>query len=478
MSARTAALLAWSAMKAIAALPRDEIRIAPDLGFEENRGQAPAGILYLARFGLNLTAAGFTIAPDVIALEFVGSNAAPVVSPSDTIPGVVNVVSGSDPGKWISGIRQFRNVRVAQVYRGIDAEYSIDRSAVQLRYFISAGADTSVMRWRVIGGTAELSAERNLLLRAARRRLFEFPPPVASNGASVTWRISDAGEVGIEMTGGNSTTAFTLSIPFPRLRGRRSEQTFLTDRSGGLYAVGNVTAPVFRTVEYLALTAPQDGICGGSSLYGPMPCLDAFVEKYSAAGALEYVTYVSGNGDDSVVEVRSDGRGGLWIVGPTGSDDFPVTADALQPRAGGSSLFFAPCCSETYADLFVMKLQVSSGLPVYATYLGGPHRDGFSELLVDSGGNAYVTGFMRDGRAGSAGAFIVTPCDGCPFAAKFNSETRLVYFTYLPAQPRSYAVDSAGALYFAGHSTGDFPATSGALQTSYGGGSMTRRLLS
>ncbi len=112
----------------------------------------------------------------------------------------------------------------------------------------------------------------------------------------------------------------------------------------------------------------------------------------------------------------------------------------------------------------------------YATYLGGTGGDVAYAVAVDSTGNAYIAGVTastdfpsksaeQSDIAGNADAFIV----------KLDSAgTGLVFSTYLGGtntdSATGIAIDSAGDSYVAGNTySSDFPTTSGAFQTAYGG---------
>lgn len=96
---------------------------------------------------------------------------------------------------------------------------------------------------------------------------------------------------------------------------------------------------------------------------------------------------------------------------------------------------------------------------------------------MDSFGNAYVTGFTTGGFPTTPGAYQTTfgggPAD--TFVAKLNAAgSARIYSTYLGGSAGDYAsgiaVHSSGNVYVTGNTYGSFPTTSGASQTTYGGG--------
>jgi hypothetical protein len=184
---------------------------------------------------------------------------------------------------------------------------------------------------------------------------------------------------------------------------------------------------------------------------------DAFVSKINPSGsALVYSTYLGGSGGEGASAIAVDSAGNAYVTGGTGSFDFPTTPGAYQATAG---------------EIFVTKINSSGSDLVYSTYLG-EYGSGTSDIAVDSGGNAYVTGLTNGG----------IPADnalkGYPdaFVTKFNpTGSALVYSSYLGGTGKdrgnAIAVDSVGNAYVTGRTKSvNFPVTLGAFQTKVAGG--------
>src|SRR5437660_6308265 len=95
------------------------------LHFEENRGQADSGVLFIAHTATEsvlLTSSGLTLAVDgaPVRLSFAGAAAEPAVEATDLLPGQVNYYLGKDPDRWRTGIPTYRRVRYSAVYPGVD----------------------------------------------------------------------------------------------------------------------------------------------------------------------------------------------------------------------------------------------------------------------------------------------------------------------------------------------------------------------
>jgi hypothetical protein len=129
---------------------------------------------------------------------------------------------------------------------------------------------------------------------------------------------------------------------------------------------------------------------------------DAFVSELNPSGsALVYSTYLGGSVDDWGYAIAVDTSGNAYVTGHTSSTNFP-TMNPSQPTYGGGAY-----------DAFVAKLNASGLALVYSTYLGGSGADEGYGMVLDSSGNAYVTGYtsstnfptMNPLQSGKAGGY-------------------------------------------------------------------------
>jgi uncharacterized protein (TIGR03437 family) len=124
---------------------------------------------------------------------------------------------------------------------------------------------------------------------------------------------------------------------------------------------------------YLAGTIPSP------SLHDPS---DAFVAKLSADGSkVLYFTTISGSSGDNAAGIALGSDGSAYVVGSTGSSDFPVTPGAFQ------TTFNLQGASQG----FLVKVN-PSGTAVYASYIGGSVFTQATGIALDKMGAAYITG--------------------------------------------------------------------------------------
>ena len=234
------------------------------------------------------------------------------------------------------------------------------------------------------------------------------------------------------------------------------------DETGNAYVIGQTDSTNFPVTPGAFQTSSRGGV-------------DAFVSKLNPEGsALVYSTYLGGTDPDFGAGIAVDTVGNAYVTGATHSTDFPVTAGSVQTTYGGGLW-----------DVFVSKLNADGSALVYSTYLGGNGgtQAAFGDvgwaITVDASGNAYVTGDGTPNFPTTPGVFQ-SACRSSllnAFVSKLNpAGSALVYSTYVGGSTSwdwgdAIKVDAEGNAFVGGNAnSSDFPTTSQAFQSSYGGG--------
>lgn len=224
------------------------------------------------------------------------------------------------------------------------------------------------------------------------------------------------------------------------------------DASGNLFLAGGASAGAgFPEVN------PLLGPGGGVS--------DAFVAKLDPSGSvLLYSTRLGGSGTDYAEGLAVDAQGNAYVIGTTGSFDFP-TVNPISAFRGAQ-----------FSDAFVAKLSPGGAQLAYSTYLGGSSLDVGRGIGVDAAGHAYVGGYTYSSDFPTLNALKSSnpgpAIDG--FVAKIHpSGSSLLYSTYLGGSAGDYVhdltADAAGHVWVTGGTESpDYP-TAGALQPYRGG---------
>ncbi|HYE58183.1 MAG TPA: hypothetical protein VD948_06740, partial [Rhodothermales bacterium] len=233
------------------------------------------------------------------------------------------------------------------------ARYSAAGALVSLITFGGTGPDDS-------NGVA-LDGSGNAVVTGFFFGTVDFDP-----GAGVTSRTSN-GSVDVYVARYSAAGALVSVATFGGTAPDASNDVAL-DGSGNAV----VTGSFFGTVDF----DPGTGITSRTSNGG----LDAFVVRYSAAGALVSVATFGGPGSDVSSGVALDGSGNAVVTGSFfGTVDFDPGAGVTSRTSGEAD------------DAYVARYSAAGALVSVATF-SGPGYDAGNDVAVDGSGNAIVTG--------------------------------------------------------------------------------------
>ena len=308
-----------------------------------------------------------------------------------------------------------------------------------LMYFTYLGADEYIY-----GEAIVVDSDENVYITGA----------TSSSGLATAGAYDTTYNGGVDAFAAKFDAAGSTLVYFTYLGGSGRDWGYdiAADASGNAYVTGRTNS------SGLATAGAYDTTYNGGG--------DAFVAEFNATGStLACFTYLGGSGDDGGAGIAVDSGGNAYVAGSTYSADL-ATAGAYDAtyRGGG--------------DAFVAKFSAAGDTLAYFTYLGGGGDDGGSDIAVDPGGNAYVTGWTISSGLATAGAYDMTYdadyscCDA--FVAKFDATgSALAYFTYLGGSEydsgAGIAVDFGGNAHVTGWTASSGLATDGAYDTTYGG---------
>ncbi len=502
------------------------------LHFEENHGQAAADARFIGRASglrMEFDPSGASLLPSgtdsPVRISFVGGRALP--SGYDPTGGESHYLLGTDPAKWRRHIKHFRRVRYANLYPGIDLVFYGNGANLEFDFAVHPGADPGQIRLRFDGaGRLAVLRSGDLVIGSGKSTMRLAKPVIYQPLAAGNRAIEGSFRLGSDRTMAFQLGDYDRGAPLiidpvvltTTYWGGVSSDVIsgvASDSSGNIYLTGHTTSTTLTTTvgAYKRALNPGDSDCfvtklnstastvlystfvGGTSpdyaraiavdssgaayitgstigffpitsgayRQSPTEAPETFAAKLDATGAsLSYATYLGGAGAGQGIAVDSSGN--AWIAGFTYTPSFPVTL-ALQPVFSGGS------------DAFLLRLNPTGTGVSFSTFLGGRGEDQATAVAVDAAGDAYVTGFTSgQGFLVTGGAYQSTLSGSSDaFAAKVSPGGSVTYSTYLGGiladRANAIAIDSAGNAYLAGHtSSTNFPVTSGAFQTSHGGG--------
>jgi hypothetical protein len=149
------------------------------------------------------------------------------------------------------------------------------------------------------------------------------------------------------------------------------------DKHGNAYVTGYTESANFPVTKKAYQVVYDGGPTGTGS--------DAIVTKLNKdATALDYSTYVGGDGDDYGLSLVLGTKGLVWVTGGTLSPNFPTTPGAFQRIYGGTLDGYG-------GDAFLLSLAADGSKLGYATYIGGTGDD-TGETVLSVKDNLYIGG--------------------------------------------------------------------------------------
>ncbi len=473
--------LAFPGADALASTPGE--RPALPFTFVENLGQWDVPARFVARVGGTLVG----VEEDRLSLLFrsrteggergalvrmVFEGAAREVRPEGEgqREGTHNFFLGDDPARWRTDLPGFGAVLCRGLYPGVDLRVREAGGRVEYDLLLSPGADLGgvVVRCEGIEG---LRAEGDgLVFRTALGEIRQSAPfawrvPASGLPEAIECRarVLDATRFTFEVCGLGPGEAAVIDPGLDwatYLGGSSYEFAYgLTLQSSGAVTVTGETASVNFPTSPGAYDTTYNGFAA--------PTIDVYVARLNATGtSLVYATYLGGSGGDKPFSIAEDATGAVTVAG-NADTGFPVTPGAFDTSLSGQS------------DAFVTRLNPAGNALVYSTLLGGGSGDIAQALALEPSGQATLTGVTSSSDFPSTpGAFATAsqgPSDG--FVARLNSTgSALVFSTFLGGSngevPQGLALDGSGTAFVAGvTSSGDFPVTPGALDTTAQGSS-------
>lgn len=321
-----------------------------------------------------------------------------------------NYFFGNDPKRWRSRVPVYRGVRYEDIYPGISLEFYDNDNEFKYDYRVRPGSDPSVIRVKYAYTEGlQVDQEGNLIIKTNAGNVVEKAPYCYQIIYGQPVRVAcfyqvESDEVSFKIGSYDPTKELVIdpTVVFSTFSGSSSDNwgfsaTF--DNDGFFYAGGIVFGNGYPTTQGAFQTFFNAG--------PPFPTTtDIGISKFTPDGsALVYSTYIGGTGSEQVHSMVVNSNNELIIYGITGSQNFPVTPNAVQTQfAGGSNFQIGNYGYANGSDIFVTRFNAAGSALIASTYLGGNGNDGHNqplvrnygdyargEVIVDSVGNIYIT---------------------------------------------------------------------------------------
>lgn len=311
-----------------------------------------------------------------------------------------------DKKRWASGVGVYKNIEYDGIYDNINLVFNSKDGYLKYEFHVFPGGDCGDIKMEYSGLKKMVVTGNELLLTTDFSRIVELRPfayQIGRHGdtVGVACRYHLDGNV-VSFDVGEYDHALPViidpTVVFSSFSGSTADNwgyTATYDSHGNLYG-GGIS---FGTGYPTTLGAFQVDFCGQ---------VDVAISKFDATGSsMIYSTYIGGSKADIPHSLVVNNNDELYIFGTTGSDDFPVTANAFDTSFnGGASVTLSTNISfQNGSDIFVSKLNADGTQLVASTYVGGTGNDGIvtatglrknyaddnrGEIEVDDNSNVYV----------------------------------------------------------------------------------------
>ena len=434
--------------------------------------------------------------------------------------GYSNYYIGNNPARWRSHVGSYGVVRYRDLWPSVDMEIYSATEALKYNFIVQPGGDPAAIALLYEGTDGvDIGSTGALRIRTSVRDIIELKPYVYQKyGAGdivevkSRWRVQRDKEgwlATIEVGDYNHSRPLVIDpvLIFSTYTGSTADNwgtTAAYDSHKQTYTAGLVF-----NMGYPTSLGAMDTTFNGNA--------DVGIFKFDTAGSQRiFATYLGGSQADMPHSLFVNAFDELLVFGTTGSSNFPTTAGAYQSyHAGGTTLsyedyndYYHTIYFPNGSDIFVSRLSADGSRLEASTYVGGSGNDGLNyrqrynssysiimggndslfynygdgargEIITDNLNNVYVgsttesmdfpttTGAVRTNWAAGQ--------DGVVFKLDHNLRNML-WSTYLggTGDDAVYSIDldsSYNLLVCGGTTSHNFPTTSGAYQTAYGGGS-------
>ena len=307
-----------------------------------------------------------------------------------------NYYLGSDSTKWRSNLHSYENVTLNDFYPGVDMILDGSEAKFKYSFVLRPQSDPDQISWNVSGANSIELKDGKILVHTDFGDIIEEVP--------VAWNVNSKGQkipvsVEYQLVEGNLHYTFpdgydsTLELVidpylvFSTFSGSTMDNWGMTatpDPQGNLYGGGIV----FNMAgSYPTTTGAFDVTFNGGNNYTytfgtstyNMSGFDAAITKFNATGtALLFSTYLGGSGNEAPHSLVTDENSNLFVMGVTGSSDYPTVAGCFDISFNGGPVIAENELGYNGADLFVTRFNAAGTALSGSTFIGGTGTDGIN----------------------------------------------------------------------------------------------------
>ena len=329
-------------------------------------------------------------------VEFENANSFPKIAPTQIQETKYNYFLNNDPSKWVEGANGFSELTYQELYTDIDLHLYLQEEQLKYDFIVAAGADASQIKMNYKYAEAVRLEHGRLIIKTSVNEIMEQAP--------YCYQIIEGKKIEVpskfvlhSKKGKNKTPQVTFDFPegynknyelvidpvliFSTFSGARSDNwgnTATYDNNGNLYSGGTVFGAGFPVTA-----GAFDVEFNGQA--------DVAILKFNAQGTgLFYATFLGGGQTDVPSSMIVNSREELVILGVTGSNNFPTTANAYDNtfNGGTDASVLGNYNFPNGSDIFLTKLTTNGSTLTGSTFLGGSGNDGLNTVTLGGGTGA------------------------------------------------------------------------------------------
>ncbi len=299
--------------------------------------------------------------------------------------GSYNFFQGNDPAKWVSGAHAFQAVLQRSLYPGVDLRLRVVDGGLKYDLLIAPQTDVKAIAFTYECTDGIALRDDQLVIGTSIGEIREHIPLAyqEQRGERIL--------VDCHYSLKNGKVSFTLgefdrdlplvidpTLEFATYSGATTDNfgyTAAYDDDGFLFGGSSSFGNGYPTT-----TGAFQTFWAGGDGQGSIPGTDIAITKFDTTGGfLIWSTMIGGSGDDLPHSLIVNENDEVFVLGTTGSPNFPTTAGAYDPSFNGGTAYTPQGIGVSYpigADMIVARLSSNGGQLQGSTYLGGTSNDG------------------------------------------------------------------------------------------------------
>ncbi|MEY4917241.1 MAG: hypothetical protein RL616_1154 [Verrucomicrobiota bacterium] len=321
------------------------------LWFEAGRAAQFTAHAPNSQFTITTTGAEFTLRqadgqPTTARMTFVGGSLKTEVAGHNQLAAKINRFIGSEPAQWQTGIATFAQVRLEQIYPGVNVVYYGSQEKLEYDFELAAGVNPEIIALRFDGAKkVSVNAAGELVVALTGGVVTQHPPvayqTIAGQRTPVTagYKILDSHTAAFSIGSYDRSQPLVIDpvLDFTTYFGGNVGETAFalavnpTDDS--IFIAGQTISKLVTNGVPFAMDGAFTNF-GGGTLLG-----DAFVAHFNSSGdTLLYCTYLGGSSEDAAYALAVDASGHAFVAGITQSANFPTNNPVTHGGFNGGKI--------------------------------------------------------------------------------------------------------------------------------------------